>query len=113
MTRVEAPMSCGSRSRKHGSVASSNTVARRANVAPKVTRKRRPKGHAWAHWLLTKIEAQPDIYLRELQAALRLERGETLCLQTICNACWALEYTKKSRRLRTGSAHVLKSGSNG
>lgn len=67
-------------------------------VAPKSTRQRLPKWHAWADWLIAKIEAQPDIYLRELQAALQAERGESVCLQTICNACRALERTRKKRR---------------
>lgn len=67
-------------------------------VAPKTTRQRLPKWHSWADWLLAKIQTQPDIYLRELQAALQTERGETVCLQTICNACRALERTRKKRR---------------
>jgi transposase len=67
-------------------------------VAAKTTRQRTPLWHAWSDWLLTKIEARPDIYLRELQAALHAERGEKVSLQTICNACRALERTRKKRR---------------
>jgi len=39
-----------------------------------------------------------DIYLRELQAELKLERGEEACLGTICAACRALELSRKKRR---------------
>jgi transposase len=67
-------------------------------VAAKTTRDRTPKWRAWADWLLAKIHARPDIYLRELQADLQLERGEGVCLQTLCNACLALERTRKKRR---------------
>ena len=59
-------------------------------IAAKTTRDRTPKWQAWADWLLAKIDARPDIYLRELQADLKAERGEEVCLQTICNACAAL-----------------------
>jgi transposase len=67
-------------------------------IAAKTTRDRTPKWQAWADWLLAKIDARPDIYLRELQADLKAERGEEVCLQTICNACAALERTRKKRR---------------
>lgn len=67
-------------------------------VAPKTKRVRRTKWQAWADWLLVKLAARPDVYLRELQAALKQERGEEVCLQTISNACRALEQTRKKRR---------------
>jgi transposase len=67
-------------------------------VAAKTTRNRQPIWQAWAEWLLAKIDERPDIYLRELQAALKAERGKVVCLQTICNACRALERTRKKRR---------------
>jgi transposase len=67
-------------------------------VAAKTTRNRRAKWQAWADWLLAKLDARPDIYLRELQADLKAERSEEVCLQTICNACRALERTRKKRR---------------
>lgn len=66
-------------------------------VAPKTAAPRQPKWHAWADWLLSKIAARPDIYLRELQVDLLAERNEDVCLQTICNACQALEQTRKKR----------------
>src|SRR5580692_892055 len=66
-------------------------------VAAKTTRNRQPIWQAWAEWLLAKIDERPDIYLRELQAALKAERGKVVCLQTICNACRALERTRKKR----------------
>ncbi len=67
-------------------------------IAAKTTRDRTPKWHAWADWLVAKVDARPDIYLRELQAELKAERGEEVCLQTICNACAALEQSRKKRR---------------
>lgn len=67
-------------------------------VAPKTAAPRRPKWHAWADWLLAKIAARPDIYLRELQAELKAERGEAVCLMTLCNACRTLEQSRKKRR---------------
>ena len=68
-------------------------------IAAKTTRNRTPIWQAWADWLLAKVAERPDVYLRELQAELKLERGESVCLQTICNACRALEQTRKKRRL--------------
>ena len=67
-------------------------------VAPKTVVPRLPKWQAWAGWLLAKIAARPDIYLRELQAELEQELGEEACLMTICNACRALEQSRKKRR---------------
>lgn len=67
-------------------------------IAAKTTRKRTPIWQGWADWLLGKIAERPDVYLRELQSELKFERGETVCLQTICNACCALEQTRKKRR---------------
>lgn len=67
-------------------------------VAPKKRADRKPKWHAWSDWLTAKIDAKPDIYLRELQAELLAERGEQVCLQTLCNACRALKRTRKKRR---------------
>lgn len=67
-------------------------------IAPKTKRVRRTKWQAWADWLLEKLAARPDAYLRELQAELKQERGEEVCLQTISNACQALERTRKKRR---------------
>jgi transposase len=67
-------------------------------IAPKMAAPRPPKWLAWADWLGAKINARPDIYLRELQAELKQERGEKVCLMTICNACRALEQSRKKRR---------------
>jgi len=67
-------------------------------VAPKKAAPRQPKWRAWSDWLLATLAARPDIYLRELQAGLRQERGEDVCLMTICNACRALEQSRKKRR---------------
>lgn len=67
-------------------------------VAPKTAAPRQPKWHAWSDWLVAKINARPDIYLRELQAELKQEQGAEVCLMTICNACRALEQSRKKRR---------------
>ena len=66
-------------------------------LAPKKAVPSQPKWHAWADWLVAKIIARPDIYLRELQADLRHERQVDVCLTTICNACRALGQTRKKR----------------
>ena len=67
-------------------------------VAAKKAAPRKPKWHAWAEWLLAKLAAHPDIYLRELQAELKRERGEEVCLGTICATCQALKQSRKKRR---------------
>jgi transposase len=67
-------------------------------IAPKIRTPARPKWHAWADWLMAKIEKRPDIYLRELQAELKAERGEEVCLTTLCNACRELDQSRKKRR---------------
>jgi transposase len=67
-------------------------------VAPKTAAPRQPKWQTWADWLVAKIAARPDIYLRELQAELKQERGEDVCLGTICAACRALAQSRKKRR---------------
>ena len=66
-------------------------------LAPKTTRDREPSWRAWANWLVAKIAARPDIYLRELQAELKAERGAEVCLQTISTACQMLEQSRKKR----------------
>lgn len=82
-------------------------------VAPKATPPQEPKWKDWADWLVAKIVAQPDIYLRELQALLLAERDVDVCLTTICNACRALELTRKKRRWSPASKSALTSRSNG
>ena len=67
-------------------------------IAPKMTPPQEPKWKAWADWLIAKVTARPDIYLRELQAELKAERGEEVCLMTICNACRELNLSRKKRR---------------
>ncbi len=68
-------------------------------IAPKTTRDRTPVWSQWADWLLGKLDQQPDIYLRELQDALSNEKGESVCLQTICAACRSLGRTRKKKTL--------------
>ena len=67
-------------------------------ISPKTAAPRQPKWRAWADWLVAKITARPDIYLRELQTELKEERGQEVCLMTISNACAALEQSRKKRR---------------
>ena len=67
-------------------------------VAPKKAAPRQPEWQAWADWLVAKIAARPDVYLRELQDELKRERGEEVCLGTICAACRALKKSRKKRR---------------
>jgi len=67
-------------------------------VAPKKAGPRKPAWQSWADWLLAKLADQPDLYLRELQAQLSDERGENVCVMTICNACRELEQSRKKRR---------------
>jgi transposase len=67
-------------------------------IAPKIAAARKAKWHPWSDWLAAKIAARPDIYLRELQAELLAERGEKVCLMTICAACRALGLSRKKRR---------------
>ena len=75
-------------------------------VAPKTATPREPEWKEWAEWLIAKIAAQPDIYLRELQALLLEEQNVDVCLTTICNACRALELTRKKRRSSPASKSV-------
>ena len=84
--------------RETGQVAQVLAPERRPQVAAKTTRERAPTWRAWAEWLVAKITARPDIYLRELQAELKAERDVDVCLQTISTACQALEQSRKKRR---------------
>lgn len=67
-------------------------------LGPRPVPLQKPKWLDWADWLIVKIVARPDIYLRELQAELKAERGEEVTLTTICNACRALQLSRKKRR---------------
>ena len=67
-------------------------------TAPKLTRDRGHVWEAWTDWLIEKLDAQPDLYLREIQAALEEERQVQVSLWTICKACRAVKRTRKKRR---------------
>jgi len=67
-------------------------------VAPKKRVPPPPKWRRWADWLQAKIRDRPDIYLRELQAELKAELGQDVCLTTLCNACRELDQSRKKRR---------------
>ena len=66
-------------------------------TAPKTTRHRRRSWEAWQDWLEQKIDQQPDIYLREIQAALKSELGIETSLWTVSKACRAIKRTRKKR----------------
>jgi len=68
-------------------------------VAPQTTRNRRKSWEPHAEWILAKLDAQPDIYLRELQAAALEERGWQVSDVTLSRACRDLQRTRKKRRL--------------
>ena len=67
-------------------------------VAPKLTRDRSHVWDDWTDWLIDKLDAQPDLYLREIQEALNKELGIQVSLWTICRACHAIGRTRKKRR---------------
>ena len=64
-------------------------------VAPKTRRDRKHTWEAWTDWLTKKIDQKPDIYLREIQATLESELGVEVSQWTICQACRAVERTRK------------------
>lgn len=67
-------------------------------VAPQTTRNRRKSWEPHAEWILAKIDAQPDIYLRELQAAALEELDWKVSDVTLSRACRELKQTRKKRR---------------
>jgi transposase len=75
-------------------------------VAPLSTRRRRKVWEPYVEWLLAQLDARPDIYLRELQAAAQAELGWEVSDVTLSRACRALRRTRKKR-------HVLRPSSSG
>lgn len=75
-------------------------------TAPKTTRDRSKEWHRHADWIKAKLEAQPDLYLWELQAAAEAELGWTTCDMTFVRACRALRLTRKKRRRSPPNASV-------
>ena len=67
-------------------------------VAPKTTRNRRKSWEPYVDWILAKLAEQPDIYLRELQAAAKAELGWEVSDVTLSRACRVLKQTRKKRR---------------
>lgn len=67
-------------------------------VAPSTTRNRRKSWEPYIEWLLAKLDARPDIYLRELQAAAKEELDWEVSDVTLSRACRALARTRKKRR---------------
>ena len=68
-------------------------------VAPHSTRRRRKVWEPYAEWLLAKLAARPDVYLRELQSAAQIELGWEVSDVTLSRACRALRRTRKKRRV--------------
>lgn len=68
-------------------------------VAPLSTRRRRKVWEPYAEWLLAQLDARPDVYLRELQAAAQAELGWEVSDVTLSRACRALRRTRKKRRV--------------
>jgi transposase len=68
-------------------------------VAPLATRRRRKVWEPYAEWLLAQLDARPDAYLRELQAAAQAELGWEVSDVTLSRACRALCRTRKKRRV--------------
>jgi transposase len=66
-------------------------------AAPKATRDRPKAWERHAGWIRAKVEARPDVYLRELQAAAEAELGWTTCDMTFTRALRALGLTRKKR----------------
>ena len=64
-------------------------------TAPKTTRDRSKEWEQHAEWITAKVTAQPDILLRELQAAAEAELGWSTCDVTFSRACKALKLTRK------------------
>jgi len=75
-------------------------------LAPKTTRHRRKTWEPHAAWLLAKLDQQPDIYLRELQAAAQEELGWEVSDVTLSRACRVLRRTRKKRRVSRPSSNV-------
>ena len=64
-------------------------------VAPKTTRSRRKVWEPHADWILAQLDRQPDMYLRELQAAALAELSWQVSDVTLSRACRALRRTRK------------------
>ena len=73
-------------------------------VAPLATRRRRKVWEPYAEWLLAQLDARPDAYLRELQAAAQVELGWEVSDVTLSRACRALRRTRKKRRVLRASS---------
>ena len=85
-------------------------------VAPQTRRKRGKIWEPHAAWILAKLDARPDTYLRELQAAAQEELGWKVSDVTLSRACRALQRTRKKRRgLRSSSSGKMsrRRGDNG
>ena len=67
-------------------------------TAPKTTRDRRPSWAKWSGWLKDTFNAQPDLYIHEVQAMLLAEHDVELSESTLGVACRALGLTRKKRR---------------
>lgn len=67
-------------------------------TAPKLNRKRKQQWESHVDWLRAKVDAQPDIYLRELQATAQQELAWSPSINTLSVALIALGLSRKKRR---------------
>ena len=67
-------------------------------LAPSATRDRTPTWHAWSDWLEDTLAAEPDLYVRELKARLKDERGVEAGETLVGRACRLLKLTRKKKR---------------
>lgn len=75
-------------------------------IAPHKKRRRRKVWEPHAAWLLAKLDARPDIYLRELVVAAQAELDWEVSDVTLSRACRALRRTRKKRRVFRPSSGV-------
>lgn len=78
-------------------------------TAPKTSRTRRKSWEPYSEWILEQLNKQPDIYLRELQAAAKEELGWEVSDVTLSRACRELRRTRKKRRSSRASGSVTTS----
>lgn len=68
-------------------------------TAPATTRTKSRFTDEHADWLRNQVDAQPDIYLRELRVLAIDELGREVSLMTLCRALKAVELTSKKKTL--------------
>ena len=73
-------------------------------VAAKTTRDRTPVWQSWTEWLLNKLAARPDMYLRELKPICKRNGAKRfLCKRSAMRAALGADAKKDADRCRAGS----------